>query len=226
MQDEHLPQSVDLTPIRQPTLSSTGGPLQQAEIQSSEIGMPPSERGVVELSNRDPQVAKKLAPFTLPEETTWSLSNSLLSRLEIRTTPVYSADGQFDGAKLAPFTIRPGWRRDELSRDLKTINALCRGGNRTQVAHEVAKLLIRTKTRAHGEGEGRLLAETLVEDLCRYPTDVVRFACEYWVEGGRDAKFTPSWPELKEICDKRMDGRLRLKRAIEHHLSECQSGNA
>jgi hypothetical protein len=97
---------------------------------------------------------------------------------------------------------------------------MCRGGKRAEIAHEVAKLMVRTKSRAHGDGEARLMAETMVQDLSAYPIDVVRFACEYWVDGGADAKFTPSWPELKEICEKRMDGRRRLVRCLEHHLAE------
>lgn len=149
-----------------------------------------------------------------------SMSNSLVSHLAVTTDPAYGADGQFEGTKLAPFRINPGWDRAALARDLATVRAACQGGNRAKVAHEVAKLLVRTKARVQGDGEGKLLAETMVEDLSRYPIDVVRFACEYWVDGGANAKFTPSWPELKEICDKRMDGRLRLKKALEYYLSE------
>lgn len=148
-----------------------------------------------------------------------SMSNSLVSRLETRVESAFGKDGQFDGTKLAPFTIADGWDRAALTKDLGVIVVACRGGKRAEIAQEVAKLLVRTKSRAQGEGEGRLMAETMVADLAQYPTDVVRFACEYWCDGGSDAKFTPSWPELKEICDKRMDGRLRLKKALEYHLS-------
>lgn len=148
-----------------------------------------------------------------------SMSNSLVSHLVVTTEPSYGRDGQFEGTKLAPFRISPGWDRAALSRDLASVRAACVGGGKAKVAHEVAKLLVRTKARVQGEGEGKLLAETLVDDLSRYPLDVVRFACEYWVDGGAAAKFTPSWPELKEICDKRMDGRLRLRKALEYTLS-------
>jgi len=148
-----------------------------------------------------------------------SISSSLISHVAPTTSSAWGADGQFSGTKLGPFGIKPGWHRSDLLGDLRTITELCRGGKKAEVAHEVAKLMVRTKSRAHGDGEARLLAETMVQDLAGYPIDVVRFACEYWVEGGADAKFTPSWPELKEICDKRMDGRLRLKKALEHVLA-------
>lgn len=147
-----------------------------------------------------------------------SISSSLTSHVAPTTSSAWGADGQFSGTKLGPFGIKPGWNRADMLGDLRTITELCRGGKKAEVAHEVAKLMVRTKNRAHGDGEARLLAETMVQDLAAYPIDVVRFACEYWIEGGADAKFTPSWPELKEICDKRMDGRLRLKKALEYVL--------
>ena len=149
-----------------------------------------------------------------------SMSNSLISHLVTTRTSAFGSDGQFDGLKLGPFAIKKGWDRAALTQDLAIIREQCRGAKKAEVAHEVAKLMVRTKSRAHGDGENRLMAETMVADLSAYPIDVVRFACEYWVEGGGDAKFTPSWPELREICEKRVDGRLRLRRALEYHLSE------
>lgn len=154
-----------------------------------------------------------------------SLSNSLISHLATTRASCFGADGQFDGLKLGPFSIKPGWNRQDLTRDLAIVRHECQSGKRSEVAHEVAKLMVRTKSRALGEGENRLMAETMVADLAAYPIDVVRFACEYWVDGGKDAKFTPSWPELKEICDRRMDGRLRLRRALEYYLSEPSTGS-
>lgn len=149
-----------------------------------------------------------------------SISSSLISHVAPTTSSVFGSDGQYSGTKLGPFGLKKGWKREELLQDLQTLRALCKGGKRAEIAHEVAKLMVRTKSRAHGDGEARLMAETMVQDLSAYPIDVVRFACEYWVDGGKDAKFTPSWPELKEICEKRMDGRLRLVRCLEHHLGE------
>lgn len=148
-----------------------------------------------------------------------SISSSLTSHVAPTTSSTWGKDGQFNGTKLGPFGIKPGWNRAELMSDLRLVTDMCKGGRKAEVAHEVAKLMVRTKSRAHGDGEARLMAETMVQDLSAYPIDVVRFACEYWIEGGADAKFTPSWPELKEICDKRMDGRLRLKRALEYVLA-------
>ena len=146
-----------------------------------------------------------------------SMSNSLASRLVTTGRAMFAPDGQFDAVGLGPFSIQPG---GDLSGDLEVVTAACEPGPRKAIAHEVAKLMVRTKARVQGEGEAKLLAETMVDDLSRYPLDVVRFACAYWIEGGREARFFPSWPELKSICDRRMDGRLRLRRALEWAVTE------
>ncbi len=146
------------------------------------------------------------------------MSSSLLSHLATATTDQFGADGQFDGVGLKHCRILEGASNKDLQQDLQRLDDACRPATHAEAAHEVARLMVRTKSRVQGDGEARLMAETMVEDLRGYPADVVKFACEYWIEGGREAKFTPSWPELKEICEKRMDGRLRLKRAIVHHL--------
>ena len=49
---------------------------------------------------------------------------------------------------------------------------------------------------------------------CTASARPLSFDYDYWCDGGREARFFPSWPELKEICDRRMDGRLRLRRAL------------
>jgi len=147
------------------------------------------------------------------------MSSSLLSHLETATTDQFGPDGQFDGVQLVQCRILAGASGKDLQYDLMQLDASCRPATHAEAAHEVARLMVRTKSRVQGDGEARLMAETMVEDLRGYPADVVKFACEYWVEGGREAKFTPSWPELKDICEKRMEGRLRLKRAILNHLA-------
>lgn len=142
------------------------------------------------------------------------MSASLTSRLVTETTSVFGPDGQFSGTAIAELRVRPGMTRAEIEGDLTAIDASCRPAQRRDVAHAVGRLAVRTKRRVHDQGENALAAETMVDDLMRYPLDVVEHACEYWIEGGREAKFFPSWPELREICDRRMSGRLRLRRAL------------
>lgn len=217
-----LPSMRGSTQTPRPRPSAITGPHNREREAERPTGLQPGETGAV-ATPPGRWVSEKLGQFTLPEETTRSLSNSLISHLVTTTSSRFSADGQFDGTKLGPFCIKRGWDRASLTRDLADVRASCQPARKADVVNEVAKLTVRTKSRALGEGENRLMAETLVADLSAYPIDVVRFACEYWVDGGSAAKFTPSWPELKEICDKRMDGRLRLRRALEYTLSEPSS---
>lgn len=165
----------------------------------------------------NPKVARALALFHLPEATMRCLSVSLASHLAIEMTSMFGSHG-FEGVGLGPFRLRPGMTVQQMKADLFEVERSCERATQSEAALIVARLLVRTKMRAHGEGEAALLAETLVDDLRQYPADVVEFACEYWCDGGADNKFTPSWPELKEICDRRMDGRLRLRKALEWHI--------
>lgn len=215
--DEPTPPTGGLTRIRPPTLSPTGGRQPTAPTPSSATGVQPSGRGAA-VTPLGRWVVQQLGPFALPEETMRSMSSSLLSHLETATSDRFGPDGQFDGVGLGPFRILVGASPKDLQQDLARLDATCQPATKSEAAHEVAKLMVRTKSRLQGDGEARLMAETMVDDLRAYPADVVKFACEYWVDGGREAKFTPSWPELKEICEKRMEGRLRLRRAIVHHL--------
>lgn len=165
---------------------------------------------------------QQFGPFNLPVETTRSLTSSLASRLVIQTTSQYGLDGQFEGLRLEPFRIKPGLPRGDIGQCLEAIDDACRPAAKRDIAPIVAVLRARTKSRVAGEGEARFMAETMLHDLAAYPLDVAEFACNYWVNGGKAATFFPSWPELKEICDKRMDGRLRLKRALIHAMGEAQ----
>lgn len=198
-----------------PTGSGTTGGAPPARTPRNSIGMPPSATGV---AVRPATADERLKLFDLPGETITCLSDSLKSRVAVETKSLFDAGGQFAGAGLGPFRIRAGMTVEEARCDLAALSEACRPGQRAKIAHEVAKLVVRTKQRVQGEGEGALLVEVMVEDLGAYPLDVVQFACGYWVDGGREAKFFPSWPELKEICDRRMSGRYRLRRALEHVL--------
>lgn len=149
-----------------------------------------------------------------------SMSNSLISQLKVEETSVYGQNG-FERAKLAPFSPPVGMTRSELASDLAVLDAACASAAEHDVVPVVATLAARTKSRAQGDGEARFSAATMVKDLSAYPIDVVVFACDYWVAGGSENKWMPSWPELKEICDRRMDGRLRLRRALVYAIGEA-----
>jgi hypothetical protein len=221
MQEELTPQSGGLTPIRLPTLSRTGGPRPTEPPPSSGTGMQPSERGAV-ATPLGRWVLQQLALFTLPEGTMRSMSSLLLSRLEtVRAVDVTAADGQFEYSKAGPIYPPTGMTRHQLGGDLEVLDAACKPCRPAEIGPIVAKLKARTISRNAGEGEDRFQAEVLLDDLAKYPLDVVEWACEYWVGGGAQSKWMPSWPELKELCDRRMDGRLRLRRAVEYAWNEA-----
>lgn len=142
------------------------------------------------------------------------------------TNSIFSADGQFAGVTLDKFQIRPGWNIDDLRCDLETLRRSCARSTNDETSKEVAQLMMRTKLREYVDGEGQLLAETITNDLKAYPIDVVKFACAYWIEGGAANKFFPSWPELKEICDRRVSGRIRLGKAVASLIAEAEKAPA
>ena len=162
------------------------------------------------------EVARKLRPFALPEATMRSLSTSLTERIVVlETRNLLGTDGQFEAQSVEKFTINPGMTKAELRQDLATVSESLQQAPESMTAKHVGLLKIRTKSRALGDLEARLLADTVVTDLRQYPADVVAYACQYWVEGGRENKWFPSWPELREICERRVRGRQKLKRALE-----------
>lgn len=220
MQDDPSQESGGLTPIRPPTLSRITGHLRPVERRLSSTGMQPSERGAV-ATPTNPKVAAAVALFDLPEETTRCLSVSLASHLAIQTNSKFGSHG-YEGVLLGPFKIRPGMGVADMKRDLYALEQSIERSTQAQVAQIVARMAVRTKMRVQGEGEAGLLAETMVDDLRHYPADVVEFACEFWVRGGAEFKFFPSWPELREICEKRMDGRRRLIKALAYYIAEAE----
>lgn len=223
-QGEPTQQSGGFQRMKPPQLSRITGSPAPGPTPSSATGMRPSDHGAgtIAVITATPEEARTLRPFGLPEETTRSISRSLASRLVPMTTSRFSADGQFDGEQLEKFQIRPGWALDDVRSDREVLRRSLARSDKAAVVVEVAKLAVRTKMRVQDPGEARLLAETIAEDLSEYPFDVVRFACAYWIEGGAANKFFPSWPELKEICDKRVGGRVRLGKALAQLIEEAE----
>lgn len=132
---------------------------------------------------------------------------------------IRGSDGQYEASTLGQFRISPGMTVDEMRRDLSTVNASLQFAPENQVAAHVARLMVRTKLRTQGEAEANLLAETLVMDLRHYPADVVGWACDQWPKLGN--VFFPSWAELRALCERRVDARRRLKKALEYYIAEA-----
>lgn len=217
---EPMPPTGGLTQIRPPTLSRTGGMPPTVRTPSSGTGLRLSERGAV-ATPTNPKVAKALALFDLPEATTRCLSVSLALHLATAEKSVYGSHG-FERTALGPFKLISGMTLDDMKRDLYEIERTTMRASSDQIAAIVAKLAVRTKMRVQGEGEAALLAETMVDDLSAYPLDVAEWACEFWIKGGADNKFFPSWPELRDLCERRMEGRNRLVRALTWGIQQAE----
>ena len=213
MPDEPMPPTAGLTRMQPPTLSQTGGPLPTGPTPSSATGMQLSERGAAG-TQLGRWFKQQIGPFNLPEAAARSLSNSLPSHLVMMTTSQVGTDGQFDGAKVR-FSMKPGMERGAARRDLGIVETTCRPASRADVSRHVAVLAARTKSANQGHAEARFAAEVMVGDLAAYPIDVVEYACSYWVAGGADSKWFPSWPELRDICERRMQPRRALRKALQ-----------
>ncbi len=131
-------------------------------------------------------------------------------------------DGQHERTDLGSFVIDPGMTTEEMQRDLNVVVDSLQFSEENEIAKHVARLMVRTKMRIQGESEARLLAETMVMDLRIYPIDAVAWACEPWVQGGEEGKFFPSWAELRELCERRVSGRQRLKKALLYYITEAR----
>jgi hypothetical protein len=105
--------------------------------------------------------------------------------------------------------------RSAAQRDLAVIDGTMRPASKADVVKHVAVLKARTKSANQDQGEARFGAEVMIGDLAGYPLDVVEYACNYWIDGGREAKWFPSWPELREICERRMQPRRALRKALQ-----------
>ncbi len=142
------------------------------------------------------------------------MSNSLPSHLVMMPTSSIAADGQYDGSKVR-FQMKPGMERGAAKRDLSVIENACRPASKADAAKHVAVLKARTKSANQDQASARFGAEVMIGDLAAYPIDVIEYACNYWVAGGSDSKWFPSWPELREICERRMQPRRALRKALQ-----------
>lgn len=210
---EILPPTSGSTPTPSPKLSSTTGPATRGAEPNAPTGTELSVSGAGE-TTLGRWVKAQIGPFNLPEAAVRTLTSSLSSHLELMPTSAIGADGQFDHLKVR-FRMKPGMPRSAAQRDLAVIDGTLRPAAKADVAKHVAVLKARTKSAGQDQDEARFAAEVMMGDLGAYPIDVVQYACNYWVDGGREAKWFPSWPELREICERRMQPRRALRKALQ-----------
>ena len=196
-----------------PTTSATTGSPARAPAAASSTGAQPSATGAaVPIGG---WVAERLGPFNLPADTMRSMSSALVSHLLVTTEAERGADGQFERIRLGPFQMKPGMDLRSAEKDFVRLREVLRPASQDAVAPLVARLKAMTKSAGAGPKEDAFAAAVIIEELARYPLDVVQWACEYWTTGGRESQWFPSWPELKELCERRISPRRRLLNALQ-----------
>jgi len=113
--------------------------------------------------------------------------------------------------------MKLGMSRSEILQNLRAIVASLAKARPDEVAQIVGTLKARTRGRTEGADVSRFGAEVIITDLCDYPLDVVRDACDAWIdtEGG---KWFPAWAELKLLCEARVRGRRALAKGLQWML--------
>ena len=117
------------------------------------------------------------------------------------------------------FRMKLGMPRAEIQQNLRAVVAGLSRSRPDDLAPVVATLKARTRGRAEGERESAFGAEVLVNDLCDYPVDVVKAACDAWIDTP-DGKWFPAWADLKALCEERVAPRRKLEKALNWMLEE------
>jgi hypothetical protein len=107
--------------------------------------------------------------------------------------------------------VAPSADRQTIAHCKAEIDRLCRPCNGQLAAKKLTELRALTVHRARDGIDVELMAGAYLQRLAQYPADVVVAACDGWANC---EEFWPSWAELKAECDKRMRGRLQIKRAL------------
>ena len=153
--------------------------------------------------------------FGLPVETTRFLSSACVSHVRPEIVSGIAPDGQFEVTKVR-LKMAPGMAREDAERDLAILGPSLRGADKTSVAPFVARLRVRTKSRATDPGMARFAADTMIADLSAYPIDVVASVCEEWPTLGEAGMWFPAWAELYPRCERLTQPRRALSKALHY----------
>lgn len=138
-----------------------------------------------------------------------SVKSSLEPIYETRSDPEYGWDQELVGYR--PRHKIPAEDRDTAIAILETANT---PAPVKLVAREIARLRVMTKSRAGSETDDEIMAAAYLEELARYPADVVTDALRYWT---RNEKWWPSWSELRDLLDFRVRRRARMLSALKRN---------
>ncbi len=109
--------------------------------------------------------------------------------------------------------LRPGATAADIRAGLLLVSEQCRPCGPDFAAQQLA--LLRARTKARADQDGKLTAVAYIDWLAEFPADVARAACEEWARG---MVFWPAWADLQRICDRLVSKRLALRMALQKAL--------
>lgn len=121
-------------------------------------------------------------------------------------------DGQFERTEITDVAVRDGHNIPTATMNM--IEKVCAPCGPAYAAHQLSQLRVLTASRERNEKDTEIMALAYVDRLAEYPEDVVRAACNAWANAER---FWPTWAELKDACDRRMEGRAKIRDALRRH---------
>ena len=143
------------------------------------------------------------------------LPAEIAGAFRFETTPVYGADGQFDGTVVRAATLTVACSPDVIAVAIAVLEHASRPGGTDLATRAVTRLRAKTAARAGGLADQHVTGQAYAEELAKYPADIIEAACRRWADNSR---WWPAWAELKQECD-----RMAAKRRAEHRaLKDAQ----
>lgn len=124
---------------------------------------------------------------------------------------IYGTDGQFEGSEVS-FVLHGEVGKAERDQAIRLVSQSLRPAGPELAAKELGRLALLTKSRAEGDDDTKARLVVMADELANYPADVVLDALRYWA---RTEKFFPAWAELRDLLDRRVQRRKRLRAALQ-----------
>ncbi len=181
-------------------------------VEPNGTGTPPLERGS----------AVALPARTLPPDEATAVDRSLEAGLPLCGRSLRWQSRAIPGLitetpqhwSAAPMLKEGATREDAQAATQRVWDSLA-GASPMQIGKELSRLRYRTKMRSEGDADTEGQIAVYLEDLQKYPVDVVRVVLRGWVDGPPEiAKWFPAWAELREELDRRIARRKLMLRCL------------
>jgi hypothetical protein len=120
-------------------------------------------------------------------------------------------DGKFDDAPVVSIVLPASTGARQCAAMLETIAPLFEPCGAEKASSALARIRALCARRNETDGDVAMIAAAYVDELRRYPADVVISVCREWP---RASKWWPAWRELQERLDRAMATRCALRRAL------------